>query len=218
MALWLESADTAHSKCAAARRPGASPGRATFCGAKRDSRDARWHTLCKTQRYMPTMPKQKPGRSKQTYGTPWDFIEAVKELLGIVEFDCDLAATAENAKCPNFITPEMDALDTSWATWGSGWNWLNPPFARIGPWVQRAWEYTVFDHTRTAVLVPAGVGANWWKAWVHRKADVYFLNGRLTFEGETLPYVKDCALLLYHAGFNHTPGYKVWDWRGRRVL
>jgi hypothetical protein len=28
------------------------------------------------------MPEQKPGRSKQDYGTPWDFIKAVEARFG----------------------------------------------------------------------------------------------------------------------------------------
>lgn len=174
---------------------------------------------------MPTMPKQKPGRSKQDYGTPWELIERTKELVGISEFDCDLAATLANRKCPQFFGPPgyevpshyrgylgADALANNWRQ-GTGWNWLNPPFARIGPWVEKAWWEWVRHDARTAVLVPAGVGANWWRDWVHRKAQVLLLNGRIIFEGETLPYVKDCALLLY----GQAPEYQVWNWKlGRR--
>jgi hypothetical protein len=36
---------------------------------------------------------------------------------------------------------------------------------------------------RTAMLVPAGVGANWWRDHVHNKAHVLLLNGRIMFVG-----------------------------------
>ncbi len=42
------------------------------------------------------MPEQKPGRSKQDYGTPKDLLKAVRRRLGIVDFAIDLAAHEQN--------------------------------------------------------------------------------------------------------------------------
>lgn len=156
-------------------------------------------------------PKQKPGRSRQDYGTPPEFIAVVKKQLRIMEFDCDLAASAENAVASEWSESAMEM-----PTWrvGNGWNWLNPPFGKIGPWVERAYREAKTDGAKTAVLIPAGVGANWWRDWVHDKADVQFLNGRLTFVGCTDPYPKDCALLLYHPIAIAAGGYySVWPWQ-----
>lgn len=160
-----------------------------------------------------TMPKQKPGRSKQDYGTPWNFLLAVKQRFAIKEFDWDLAANAENTVCngQKFYTEEENSLVQPWKL-GEGWNWLNPPFAKIEPWVQKAWGAGQ-SGAKTLVLVPAGVGSNWWAKWVHNKAQVLLLNGRLTFVGETLPYPKDCCLLLYAPYIE--PVYEVWRWKGK---
>jgi phage N-6-adenine-methyltransferase len=158
-------------------------------------------------------PKQKPGRSKQDYGTPPEFLEAVKQRLGIAEFSIDLAASADNAVTWRHMTAEQDAL-TAWSWFsGPGWNWLNPPYATIGPWVQRAWEeWNGSTSAATAVLIPAAVGSNWWRDWVHEKARVLFLNPRLTFVGCKDPDPKDCALLLYGLPY----GYEVWTWKPSR--
>ena len=156
-------------------------------------------------------PAQKPGRSKQDYRTPPEFLDAVKRMLGIDQFLLDLAATADNAVADRFISPEQDSLsvDTIWPeTNVREWCWLNPPFAYLSPWVERA--YCDAGWCNTAMLVPAGVGSNWWRDWVHLKADVLFLNGRISFDG-VAPYPKDCALLLYEKGSQGT--YTVWDWR-----
>lgn len=154
-----------------------------------------------------TQPAQKPGRSKQDYQTPEAFLRATRRLLGIADFDADLAANTYNAVVSRYYTITDNALVQPWAL-GVWWNWLNPPFGRLAPWVEKA--YTEWrDHgARTAMLVPAGVGANWWRDWVHGKAAVRFLNGRLTFVGESGPYPKDCALLLYGA----QPDYAIWTW------
>lgn len=172
---------------------------------------------------MPTMPEQKPGLSRQDYGTPIVFLDAVKALLGVREFDLDVAATGENRKAvqylapPGYVAPADVLRPIGWDglkhPWGGhrqiGWNWCNPPFGKIGPWVCKAAIELRVAHAYTAVLVPAAVGANWWRDWVHGKCQVLLLNGRLTFEGEVGPYPKDCALLLY----GRSRAYWVWDWK-----
>jgi hypothetical protein len=54
------------------------------------------------------------------------------------------------------------------------------------------------------------VGSNWWRDNVDGKADVLFLNGRITFVGHNAPYPKDCAILLYAPFLNGN--YSVWSW------
>ncbi len=168
---------------------------------------------------MKTMPVQKPGKSKQDYGTPDDFTAAVKLRFGIEEFDIDLAASSANTLAPIYFDQEMDALSQpSWKI-GTGLNWLNPPFSHIAPWVEKAYVGLHRDDAETVVLIPAGVGSNWWRDWVHKKAFVLFLNGRLTFKGTPVnpktgkvdAYPKDCALLVYDRYM--TPGYDVWSWQ-----
>lgn len=161
-------------------------------------------------------PRQKPGRSKQDVGTPEDFLQAVKDTLGIDAFYCDLAATDENRKAGLYLSPEIDALSVPW-TFRDGWCWLNPEFSNIAPWVQKSYESAAHDGVHIAVLVPAAVGSNWWRDWVHDKADVRFLNGRITFDGHTQPYPKDCALLLYSPPSIACRGsYDVWTWKPSR--
>lgn len=160
-------------------------------------------------------PIQKPGKSRQDYQTPPEFLQALKNRLGILNFGLDIAASPENAVCLEYITEEMNALDESQVWCSDGWAFCNPPYANITPWVRKAFEESRHPLTQIAMLVPASVGANWWLNHVHNKAYVYFLNGRLTFIGETTPYPKDCAILLY-ASFLQG-GYKVWDWRGRTI-
>lgn len=163
---------------------------------------------------MATMPKQKPGNSKQDYQTPPEFLAAVRNRLRIENFYLDIAASAENAVCDNYLTEEDDAL-SSVRTWQpldgyGGWAWLNPPYAHIEPWVAKAAKEAQRG-AHIAVLVPASVGADWWRDWVEPFAYQSYLNGRLKFVGVKDYYPKDCALLLY------TPwqymGHEIWNWR-----
>ena len=176
------------------------------------------------------MPKQKPGRSETVVRTPVEFLTAVKTLLGIDEFVVDLAACADNAVASTYFTKEEDALAQNWFAFGDidefgdQWCWLNPPYDDITPWAERcARQVSTFGKcgASVAMLVPASVGSNWWRDYVHGFARVYFLNGRISFldkhgnsivspkTGKPTPYPKDLALLLY----GNEPGYDVWEWR-----
>lgn len=157
------------------------------------------------------MPAQRPGRSEQVVCTPFVFLEAVLRRLHCDRFGWDLAATEENsvtgpARC---FTPDDDALIRPWPTL-EGWNWCNPPYANIRPWVTKAWE-EAGKGAHTVLLVPASTGSNWWRDWVVGKAYITFLNGRVTFTGHTKPYPKDLALLIY-APFVEG-GSTVWSWK-----
>lgn len=155
-----------------------------------------------------TMPKQQPGRSRQDYRTPKAFLQATRTFLAITDFYADLAATKATRVTRRFYSPEINALGlVTWPT--AGWNWLNPPFANIAPWAEKAYRQSRRG-SQTCMLVPLGC-PNWWADWVDGKALVVLLNGRLTFQGEKTPYPKDCALLLY-SPFIRTPGYVVWRW------
>lgn len=161
------------------------------------------------------MPKQKPGKSKQDYVTPDDFLDAVKRRLKVNWFYRDLAARADNAKATRWITPEENSLVTPWDIpidiTRPGfilWQWLNPEFGRIAPWAKRCFDYSKTEHV--ALLTPASVGANWWRDYVDGTARVLLLNGRITFVGEEAGYPKDCTLSLF--GPTIVPGYEVWTW------
>lgn len=153
-------------------------------------------------------PQQRPGRSKQDYSTPDNFIVAVKAKLGIDEFSIDLAADSSNTKAAVWYDEAADSLQMEWQHI-KGWAWLNPPFNKIGPWAEKAW----WSGANIAMLVPASVGSNWWRDFVHEKARVLLLNGRLAFipDKPKWLYPKDCALLLYNDQVK--VGYEVWSWR-----
>lgn len=159
------------------------------------------------------MPKQKPGRSNQSWQTPPDFIASVETRLQ-GQFWRDLAATNDNhiPEVSQWFTPEQDAFKQDWSgrDYYETWQWLNPPYGDLRPWVEKC----AIDSKRggyIACLVPASVGANWWRDWVAPHAYVLFLNGRLTFVGAGAPYPKDLALLLYTPFIRS--GSAVWNWR-----
>lgn len=153
---------------------------------------------------MPKMPAQKPGRSRQDYETPGDFILAVERRFGYLAFD--LAASESNAKAEGYFSEAHDSLARRWDQLG-GNLWLNPPFARIENWARKCAERAQ-DPRWTLLLTPASIGTNWFRDHVLGKAMVFGIP-RITFVGETAPYPKDLMLSAFGFGVS---GMGFWDW------
>ena len=151
-------------------------------------------------------PSQRPGRSKQDYGTPREFIAAVERRWGKLTFD--LAASKENTVTRDFLSIEQDSLKQNWTLLGCGPLWLNPPFADIRPWAEKAEKESTY--TTLLMLVPASVGSNWYAEHAMRMARTIFLRPRLTFVGCSAPYPKDLMLLEF--GTIWSGEFESWRW------
>ncbi len=157
-----------------------------------------------------TMPVQKPGKSKQDYGTPWELIHAVEKRWG--QLHVDLAASDHNAKAPYYFTAEDDFLNQAdW--WGvtpvNSLAWLNPPFENLGPWMAKC-KADAEKGAKIIMLVPASVGSEWFAQYVWGQARVIGLRPRITFEGCKDPYPKDCILILWGI---EEPGFDLWRYK-----
>jgi hypothetical protein len=64
---------------------------------------------------------------------------------------------------------------------------------------------------KIALLVPASVGSNWYRDFIHERhgVKVLFLNGRICFDGKN-GYPKDCMLVLFGTG--QPFAVDVWTW------
>jgi phage N-6-adenine-methyltransferase len=92
-------------------------------------------------------------------------------------FELDVCATARNAKCAKFFSPEDDALKQEWR----GVCWMNPPYGRdIGAWMAKAYCSSLQGAT-VVCLVPARTDTQWWHEFAMR-GEIRFLQGRLKFE------------------------------------
>lgn len=162
-------------------------------------------------------PKQKPGSSRQDYGTPWALIRAIEARWG--KLTIDLAARADNAKCPESITPEEDSLKQDWARCiGGGIGWLNPPFGDIAPWAAKC---LAARGTSIIMLTPASIGSEWFADYCEGKAKVVGLRPRLKFEGCKDPYPKDCMLTLWceqNGIFHDERDFQTWRWDAPATL
>jgi phage N-6-adenine-methyltransferase len=154
---------------------------------------------------MSKPPRQKPGRSKQDYATPKDFLAAVERRFGVIR--TDLAAGAENAVAPVHFDEQQNSLIQDWDVL-KGVAFCNPPFADLAPWAEKC--SSVRDRRAwTLLLTPAAVGSEWMADHVLGKALLLFLSPRLCFDGKNA-YPKDLTLAAFGFG---VVGMGRWRWK-----
>ena len=106
--------------------------------------------------------------------TPQDFFD---KLNAEFKFKTDVCATADNAKCENYYTPEQDGLKQEW----QGNCWMNPPYGReIGTWMGKAYNSARKNGATVVCLVPARTDTKWWHTYGVR-GEITYLKGRLKF-------------------------------------
>ena len=133
--------------------------------------------------------------AKQDWPTPDDLFAWASDRWG--PFDLDVCATAENTKCEQFITPELDGLAQPWF----GKCWMNPPYGRsAGDWVYKAFAeicripireghklYWPATADRVVCLLPARTDVRWFHDNARFAAEIVFLKGRVKFKGASGP-------------------------------
>lgn len=169
-----------------------------------------------------TMPKQKPGQSKQDYATPMELIRAVEGRWGPIVHD--LCAHAQNARVASYYSKEQDCFKQSWSKdFYEGNLWGNPEFGGgfIEKFAQKCFEESRQRKGLIFMLTPASIGSEWFAKWVENKALVVGLRPRLSFDGIN-PYPKDCMLSVYGKAekqpnapswFDYLKGFETWRWK-----
>jgi len=118
------------------------------------------------------------SRSEE-WGTPQNLFDYLDKQF---KFTLDAAATAKNAKCEQFYTKEQDGLLYDW----TGTVWLNPPYGtQIEHWMRKAHDSAQTTAKAVVVLVHARTDTKWWHHWVNRASEIWFIEGRLKFVGES---------------------------------
>ncbi|MEW7159808.1 DNA N-6-adenine-methyltransferase [Acinetobacter baumannii] len=123
------------------------------------------------------------------WSTPQDFFE---KLDRVFNFDLDVCALPENAKCERYFTPEIDGLKQEW----TGTCWMNPPYGReIVDWVAKAAETASKGHTVVA-LVPVRTDARWFQDYCLGR-EIHFIRGRLKFGDSSSNAPFGCCVVVF---------------------
>lgn len=166
--------------------------------------------------------------SKQSVSTPPDLVEYVKRRWPIA---IDLAASADNAICSDFLSEAEDSMLVDWMRrilcppnpdiydlyasslmpWPRPVGWLNPPFGKLDPWMEKS-RAEANRGAHTVSLVPASIESGWFSQHVYQgPCTVYVLKGRLKFPGYANVAGQGHMLIDWHGGA--WGGIHVIDWR-----
>ena len=123
------------------------------------------------------------------WATPQDFYDKYNKIYN---FNTDVCASIENAKCNHFYTKEDDGLKQEW----TGVCWMNPPYGReIKKWVKKAYEESL-KGTTVVCLLPARTDTAWWHDYA-QYGIVTFIRGRLKFGGSKNSAPFPSALVVF---------------------
>ena len=128
--------------------------------------------------------------------TPQDFFD---KLNAEFNFELDVCATPENAKCDRYFTKRENGLLQKW----EGVCWMNPPYGReIGQWVKKAYE-SALDGATVVCLLPARTDTAWWHDYC-MKGEIRFVRGRLKFGNATENAPFPSAVVIFRPGVPET--------------
>lgn len=123
---------------------------------------------------------------QQSSYTPVQFRDAWRTPPGVFNylnstynFDIDLAADEENARCQTYFTERYNALDFDWYRCGQS-GWCNPPYSRQQAFIDKAIEQAKRGFI-TVMLIPCFNGQAYWQKIYDSGAHVTNIIGRLSF-------------------------------------
>lgn len=126
------------------------------------------------------------------WSTPLKFFEEIDREFN---FNTDVCATPENAKCPMFFTEKQDGLQMAWL----GVCWMNPPYGReISRWMEKAYLSAKSGMATVVCLVPARTDTLWWHGYAMR-GEIRFIKGRLKFGDAIKVAPFPSALVIFRA-------------------
>ena len=119
----------------------------------------------------------------------WETPQALFDVINSVcQFNRDVCATDDNAKCAQYWTQQTNGLNELW----QGRCWMNPPYGRaISHWMKKVFEESHKQYCDLVVcLVPARTDTAWWHDYA-LQGKVLFFRGRLKFINRALPSYRE---------------------------
>jgi phage N-6-adenine-methyltransferase len=115
------------------------------------------------------------------WGTPQEFFESLDKVFN---FTLDPCATDLNHKCDKYFTEEDNGLSQDWQ---GHTVFVNPPYGRgLKDWVKKSYEESLKKGTTVVMLIPARTDTKYFHKYCMKEAkEIYFVKGRLSFEGDT---------------------------------
>lgn len=141
-------------------------------------------------RFIQQASKGSQGKSKDSCHTPDDLLQQLHEEF-LFDFD----------PCP--FAPDNGMLFDGLAVpWGER-NWVNPPYSKIGPWVQKAVQ-ELLDHGHGSVfLIPWRSNTDYFYKYIFPYASEVRFIRKVHFPEHPNHFFAPLALIMF--GFGHGP-------------
>jgi phage N-6-adenine-methyltransferase len=129
------------------------------------------------------------------WATPREFFNKLDKEF---QFELDVCALVDNAKCRRFISPDLDGLKQPWHEIAKVC-WMNPPYGReIGKWIEKAYEESLKGCT-VVCLLPARTDTKWRHEYC-MKGEIRLVKGRLKFGGSKNSAPFPSAVVIFGQG------------------
>ncbi|CBX44570.1 DNA N-6-adenine-methyltransferase [Erwinia phage phiEt88] len=123
-----------------------------------------------------------PADCKDRWRTPPEIFQALNAEFCFV---LDAAAGADNSVCTRYVDEHMNTLTTEWYELMpdyTGYVWLNPPYSKPGPFLQKAAAENRNNGVGCVALLNADTSVGWFKEAIETAHEVRFITGgRLAF-------------------------------------
>ena len=125
------------------------------------------------------------------YGTPFELFDWLYERFNFVLDPC---TTKDNPLGTQlFYTKESDGLVREWIGPAV---FMNPPYSKVTPWVQKAYTESL-NGILTVGLLRYDPSTRWWNDWVRGKALVMDVPYRVRFRGGVGAYNFPSAIVIW---------------------
>ena len=114
------------------------------------------------------------GSRNDDWATPQKVFDKINALW---DLELDAAASPGNAKLPLYWTKDDDALKQDWTQYRI---WCNPPYSLKDAFLEKALDASIKGEKRSVLILPAVPETNWFQHYA-KKAEVWFLKGRIQF-------------------------------------
>lgn len=119
--------------------------------------------------------------NKGLFSSATDLWSTPQYLFDILDkefnFNLDVCADKDNAKCDKYFDKAQDGLQQEW----TGTVWMNPPYGReIGRWIKKAYDSYKNNNATVVCLLPSRTDTKWWHDYC-MNGETRFIKGRLKF-------------------------------------
>ena len=142
----------------------------------------------------------------QKWSTPDWIFEMLNDEF---QFDVDVCAVPETAKCGHYYTPETNGLKQKW----TGVCWCNPPYDDKDSWLAKGME-SAMNGATVVFLLPNSTETNWW--WDYcLKGEIRFIRQRVNFGGISQNgNTSGSAIIVFYPGLPEDRQITKWcDYR-----